>query len=205
MTITAIKQQIKNPNRTSIYVDGKYSFSLDLNQLLEYKIKIGLELNETDIKKFTKLSKEGKLKSRALEWLLSRPHSKNEFSDYLMRKKIDHDLINLWSEEFAQKKYLNDEIFAKWWVTLRRDTKNSSYRKLQLELRQKGIDSEIIQSVLEHSEEDERLALKKMIAKKSKLPKFQRDQKKLIAYLVGQGFKYSDITHTLNDPESVNV
>jgi hypothetical protein len=33
MKITAIKQQVKNPERVSIFVDGKYEFSLSLDEL----------------------------------------------------------------------------------------------------------------------------------------------------------------------------
>ena len=35
MKITAIKAQVKNPERVSIFVDDKYSFSLSLDELVE--------------------------------------------------------------------------------------------------------------------------------------------------------------------------
>ena len=62
MTVTALKQQIKNSERVSVFVDGKYSFSLGYNDVIEHKIKLGLELNEPRIKELEKLSAEGKLK-----------------------------------------------------------------------------------------------------------------------------------------------
>ena len=39
MRVSSIKQQVKNPQRVSIFVDGKYSFSLSLDELLREKIK----------------------------------------------------------------------------------------------------------------------------------------------------------------------
>lgn len=198
MTISAIKQQIKNPQRVSFFVDGKYSFSLSFSEMLEYKLKVGLELNEADIKRLTKVSADGKLKARALEWLLSRPHSIKEFNDYLSRKKTDTDLIYNLSQEFIAKKYLNDEAFAKWWVETRRMSKNSSNRKLNLELRQKGIESEIINRQLKDTKYDELEALRAVVIKKSRLSKYKNDQQKFTAYLIGQGFHYSDIKQILN-------
>ena len=78
MKITAIKAQVKNPERVSIFVDDKYSFSLSLDELVKYKIKNGAELDKADIKKYKKLSDDGKLRARSLEWLLNRPHSIRE-------------------------------------------------------------------------------------------------------------------------------
>ena len=46
MKITTIKQQVKNPERASIFVDGKYSFSLSLNELVAEKLKIGQEIDD---------------------------------------------------------------------------------------------------------------------------------------------------------------
>ena len=103
MKITSIKQQVKNDSRVSIFVDGKYSFSLTLDQLLEEKIKKDDEIDESRLKKLKKLSDEGKLKTRSMEWLMNRPHSTKEFSDYLYRKKSDKELITAWTEEFAEK------------------------------------------------------------------------------------------------------
>jgi hypothetical protein len=33
MKITAIKQQVKNPERVSVFIDEKYEFSLSLDEL----------------------------------------------------------------------------------------------------------------------------------------------------------------------------
>lgn len=198
MTITAIKQQVKNSERVSVFADGKYGFSLSLNQLVESKLKIGVEIDENELKKLVKLSAEGKLKARALEWLLSRPHSEKEFKDYLRRKKAEPELIETWAEEFSQKKYLNDETFAKWWVESRRSSKNSSNRKLYMELRQKGIDKAIIDEQLIDTQQDEEQALKNLIAKKSKLTKYKSDPHKFTSYLISQGFSYSLVKEILN-------
>lgn len=198
MKITALKQQQKNPNRVSVYVDSKYCFSLSLDQVVDYKIKQGQELRQPDVKKFQKLSLQGKQKARALEWLLSRPHSEREFIDYLKRKKIDTELIEILLDEFKEKKYLNDEYFAKWWIENRRRSKLSSSKKIIYELRSKGVNSQIIEDQIHNEPNSEEQALKLLIEKKLKMPRYSNDKEKLKAYLIRQGFSYSLVKELLN-------
>src|SRR5438105_4270496 len=105
MKITAIKQQVKNPERVSVFVDGKYEFSLSLDELLREKLNKDSELDKGDVKRLKKLSADGKLRTRALEWVLNRPHSGREFGDYLYRKKAEPEQIEQWRREFQEKGY----------------------------------------------------------------------------------------------------
>lgn len=86
MKITNIKQGVKNPNRANVFVDEKYSFSLDITQIVDFKIKVGSEISEEDLEKYKKASDFGKLYQRTLEWVLVRPRSVRETRDYLMKK-----------------------------------------------------------------------------------------------------------------------
>jgi regulatory protein len=87
MKITAIKQQVKNPERASIFIDGKYSFSLTLDELVRERLKNDEEIDGSRLKKLKKISEDGKIRMRALAWAMNRPHSVREFRDYLYRKK----------------------------------------------------------------------------------------------------------------------
>lgn len=195
MIITKITEQVKNPNRVSVYVDGKYSFSLNLDQLLETKLKVGTEIDEAKLKDFVKLSQLGKLKMRTLEWLMIRPHSAKELKDYLRRKKVDSQEAEKLIEYFKANKYQNDEVFAKWWLE-QRLAKQKSLSFIKFELRSKGVSGETIQTVLEESDVSEAQILKELIAKKRRQAKYQ-DNKKLIEYLLRQGFSYSLVKEAL--------
>jgi len=198
VTITSIKQQIKNPERVSIFVDERYSFSLSLDELIKYKLKKELELTEGDVKKFKKLSEDGKLRARSLEWLLNRPHSTREFRDYLYKKKAEADLTDKLIEEFAQKGYLDDAKFAAWFIELRQ-RKNRSPRAIRAELMQKGISGELLNDAMSSDQINEREALKDLIAKKKNLSKYKNDPQKLKQYLASRGFGYDIINETLKD------
>jgi regulatory protein len=202
MKITAFKQQIKNPGRVSVFVDEKYSFSLTLDQLADSKLKNGDELDAAKLKKLNKLSIDGKLRARALEWLLNRPHSEREFTDYMYRKKADPELTQKLAGEFISKGYLSNENYAKWLVDLRQ-RKGKSNRAIQSELSSKGVSREVAAEVLsEHNNEDERLKI--LIEKKKANSRYKNDQLKFIKYLTSQGFSYSDVKRRLNEDEESN-
>jgi regulatory protein len=127
MVVTNLKEQVKNPDRVSVFVDGKYSFSLTLSEVLTEKIKVGLELNGAKINDLKKISEEGKLKMRVLAWITMRPHSERELRDYLFRKKVDKDMAQSLIEWVQTKGFQDDESFARWFAEGRL-RKNKSWR-----------------------------------------------------------------------------
>ncbi len=197
MKITSLKQQVKNPQRVSVFVDEKYSFSLSLDELVKHKVKQGDELNEADVKKFKKISDDGKLTARVLAWVLNRPHSERELRDYLRRKKVEPELIKKLVEEFMAKKYLDDEAYGRWLIELR-GRGGKSDRALRAELFAKGLDGEVISNILEEQEASEVERLRLLIAKKRALSRYKNDQLKLIKYLTSQGFPYDLVKQELN-------
>lgn len=202
MIISALKQQVKNPERVSIFVDGKYSFSFSLGEVITYKIKQGVEISAADVKKYKKLSADGKLRDRSLEWLLNRPHSEREFRDYLFRKKAEPDQIENLVNEFTDKGYLDNQKFAVWFIELKA-RRGKSNRAIKAELFKKGIDREIVEEKLPEPVVGEQERLRQLIAKKQNLSRYKADPQKLMQYLVSKGFSWHAVKEELasNRPE----
>ncbi len=196
MKITNIKQQIRDENRVSVYLDGKYSFSLNLTELLDEKLKVGLEIDEARLKDLQKRSAEGKLRMRSMEWLMNRPHSEREFRDYLRRKQVDGDYAEYLVGYFRDRKLLNDETYARWLLGVRVGRLKSS-RALRAELRSKGVNLTIIDRVISDNPIDELGQIQKIIIKKRRLSRYADDEK-LKQYLVRQGYGYSQVAEALN-------
>jgi regulatory protein len=196
MKITSIKQQIKNPERVSIFLDGKYTFSLSLDELITHKLKNEQELSEAEAKKFKKISEDGKMKARAFNWVLGRPHSTREFRDYMFRKKADKDLAEQLVEEFTDKKYLDDFKFAQWFSDLKQRAGKSN-RQIRAELFKKGITRQTIDEVMEEQGGSEQERLKVLVTKKMKSARYRNDPLKLKQYLSRQGFGYDEINEAL--------
>ena len=200
MKVTAIKAQVKREGRYSIFVDGKYAFSLSAESLLDSGLINGQELSETDIQVYLKLSTDDKAYGLTLEYIVRRMRSEGELQDYFRRKKYESELAEQIIAKLTRGGYVDDAEFARRWVENRRLMKATSARRLQLELQQKKVSSDIIQTVLEEDETDERQVLHELLAKKRKQARYQ-DNQKLIAYLARQGFNYDDIKSALESEE----
>ena len=86
LKITDLRQGVKNPNRVNVFVNGKFAFSLDVSQVVDYKLKVGKEISVAELEELKKASEFGKLYQRILEWVLMRPRSERETRDYLYKK-----------------------------------------------------------------------------------------------------------------------
>lgn len=196
MNITSIKQQVRDQNRVSVSVDQKYSFSLTLDELVREKLKIGLELDPSRLKKLKQVSLDGKIRSRALDWALNRPRSVKEFGNYLMKKKVDKLLVAKLTEEFIARDYLSDEVYASWLIDVR-SRAGKSNKFISSQLLANGISRDIFEPLLSDLDQPEGLRLQSVVDKKQKLSRYKSNPDKLIRYLLGQGFRYSDIQDSL--------
>ena len=186
-TITQISPAVKNQDRVNIYVNGKYSFSLNITQLVE---------------EYKHASTFGKLYQRTLEWVLTRPHSIKETRDYLIRKRsLESEDIQLIIDRLIAKKYLDDYTFAEHYVEFYATKKGASRKRLQLELKKKGIRNEIIEEVLAKTKRSDEDEIKKIILKK----RARYDDEKLIQYLIRQGFDFELVKETVHEMDSQSL
>ncbi len=196
MLVTNIRQQVKRNNRYSIYIDEKYSFSLSENGLLASGIHVGVALSKQQLDALKDASKKDKAYNQALNQIARRLRSEWEVRDYLRRKDYEPTMVDEIIERLQKARLLDDSVFARAWVENRRLLKSTSKRRLVAELRQKRVSDEIIEQTLAADETDEQTVLRNMIQKKRRQPRYQ-DEQKLMAYLVRQGFQYSDIKNAL--------
>ena len=198
MKITKITQQVKRADRYSIFVDGKYAFSLGESALLESKLASGQELTKEQVGEYKKLSADDKLYNQALRYAAMRPRSTWEMDQYLKRKNAAPPLSQTILNKLSNIGLLSDEAFAHAWVANRRLLKPVSRRRLTQELRSKRVPDEVITQTLEDDETDELSTLRELVARKRKQAKYQ-DNLKLMQYLARQGFNYDDIKLVLGE------
>lgn len=198
MKITAIKQQVKDHARYSIFVDDKFSFGLSELGLINSGIKIGQEISKEDLANYKDTSELDKLYGRVLNLLARRPRSEWEIRDNLKRKNVDPEKTDSILNMLSKRGYVDDKEFATRWVENRRLLKSISRRKLVVELKQKRISEDVISEVIAQDETDELEVLRDEIAKKRRQTRYQEDSK-LIAYLARQGYNYGDIKLALEE------
>lgn len=217
MEVTKLSSQIKNPDRINIFLNNKYEFSLDISQVIDLAVKPGNIYSDEEVVVLRREGEFSKYYTKAMVYSLARPRSTREISDYLYRQtraktylvkgerrerigmapELSQRIIN----KLIEKKYLNDENFARYWVENRNLKKGISERTLKQELLKKGVSQEIVNTVIENSERNDEEELKKVIAKRRH--RYESDDK-FIKYLMSKGYQYYQIQEVLsadNDPE----
>ena len=197
MKITQLKQQVKRADRFSIFVDDKYSFSLSTDELLTAQIHVGMELSSSQLSDLVKLSENSLVKAQCYRYLSYRLRSKWEMETYLKRKGYSPQIIEDTVKYLIDKKLVDDNEFANRWIENRLLLKPTSINILKLELKQKHISSEIINSALKNHEIDELPIINQLIDKKRQQSKYQ-DNLKLMQFLARRGFSYDLIKKALN-------
>lgn len=193
--ITSIKAQ-KNQKRVNINLDGSFGFGLDLENFMKLQLKVNQELTQEEINEIIKKAELSKSFDKTLRFVMTRSRSMKEVKDYFRRKEIDKSIQQTIVDRLTKLELLDDEKFAKWWVSQRLEFKSKSKKDITFELRQKGIDSNTIKNILDDSEIDEVKIASELIFKK--LYKWQKyDEKtrkqKMMQYLVGKGFSWDVI------------
>lgn len=204
MKITAIKQQEKLKDRYSVFVDGKYTFSLSESALLDSKLASGRELSKQELQEYKQLSADDKLYGNALRYAAMRLRSEWELRTYLQRKQASPEAADIVMTKLQRIGFVDDAAFARGWVENRRLLKPTSRRKLRQELKAKRISDDIISQVLAVDADAsgvsaEQTALQEMIIRKRRQARYREDETKLMQYLVRQGFGYDDVKTAIRE------
>lgn len=193
MRISKVSPAVKTAGRYNIYVDGKYSFSLDELQLVQNGLHSGLEISEAQLEQLKSESDFGKNYIRAVDLISRRLRSEREIRDYAFRKQWTKSNTERVIKRLKARGYLNDQRFAELFFSSRHQSGRYSLKRIRLDLVKKGISSDIIDDLCRANGDS--AALLKLI--KKRINKYD-DENKLIAYLARNGFRYDDIKAALD-------
>lgn len=132
---------------------------------------------------------------------LQRNKTKHQLVDYLYKNKIQRDIIDIILPILEEKKYLNDEDYARRYLSDALNIKKYGKIKTRYMLMSKGIDKKIIENVMENYDYELEYMnalelIKKRISKDETDPKIINSAKN---YLQGRGFEFEIINFTLDD------
>lgn len=198
--ITALKPQ-KNNKRVNVYIDDKFAFGIDLDNLMRFGINAGKEFNTDQINKIIHEAEFQKTFDKLVNFCMIRPRSCFEVFNWLKRKKIHESMNDKLIKRLEKLELLNDEKFAKWWIDQRLVFKNKSIRALKFELAKKGVDKKIIDSLINQSDIDEVKLASNLLEKKayrwSRLETDERNRK-MTEFLMRNGFSWDTIKAALD-------
>jgi len=192
-TITALKAQKRNPNRINVYLDGEFAFGL--NRLVAAWLKVGQVINEAKAETLRKQDSEETAIEKALRFLGPRQRSQAEVEQRLTKYGYDAATIAEVIDRLKEDHLLSDDDFAAMWVENRSTFRPRSHRMLKLELKQKGVEENIVQKALDQAQDDETLAYmaaRKYASRLSNL-EWQIFQRRLGGFLSRRGFSYETV------------
>nr|WP_077624353.1 recombination regulator RecX [Sediminibacillus massiliensis] len=205
--ITRITTQKKSKSRYNIFLDQeqgeKYGFSVDEDILIQYQLRKGLELNESDINALIQKDNLQKSFTLGLNFLSYRMRSKKEMYDYLVKKEVDPDQIPVVIDRLENEGFLNDRDFAHALIRTRINTTSKGPLLLRKELIDKGVARTIAdEAVGLFPYEEQYKKAEKWVAKKLKndgRKSFKQQVQSIQQTLLQKGFNSEIIKDVLND------
>jgi len=141
-------------------------------------------------------------KNTAYRFLAYRPRSWAEIEKKLCDKGFTPSLIETVRDHLLRLGYVNDQKFACQWAASRARVKSYGRRRIEQELRQKGVDRETIREALAEALplEDERETARKVAERKLRTMKIiepEARRRRLAGFLERKGFPHDIIRDIL--------
>ncbi len=150
--ITALKFQKRNRDRVNVYLDGRFAFGLAAIEAA--RLKVGQVLSDEEIARLKGRDQVERAVQRAMDLLSYRPRSEAEIRRRLRKRGHDEATIGEALTRLRRVGLLDDEAFARYWVENRFQFNPRGVMALRQELRQKGVEDRIIETVLAEYDEE---------------------------------------------------
>jgi regulatory protein len=190
--ISALEVQRKNPNRVNVHLDGEFAFGLA--RIVAAWLRVGQELSETKIEQLIAEDARERAFQQAMLFLSYRARSELEIRKNLRKHEIPESVIEQTLERLRQAGLANDDQFAQAWVENRNTFRPRSRRMMAMELKQKGLADEAIQSAIQNVDDEASAyeAAQKRAARFKGL-EWNDFRRKLSEFLARRGYSYSVI------------
>ena len=186
----------------NIYLDGQFALSMSVRALGERPVSVGDQLSEADIARLRDADEPDRAVASALNLLTHRGRSERELRQRLKMKGYTPGAVDAAIRKVIDWGYLNDERFAVAWVEQRQAGRPRSRRALASELREKGVDRDIVETTLEEAEIDEVADARRLAADKwrkdAELEPDKRRQR-AAAFLARRGYGWDVAKQVLDE------
>ena len=193
-------------------LDGEYIATVNADYWFTCGIKSGSEVSPEQLEELLAESARRKMMNKALDLLSMRDYSRRELSDKLVTKawekkeRKDMDLGSLKQQasdicdRLEELGLLNEERFARSYVDELIRRKHLSKSGLKTALIQKGVQRDIIETVLEEVEVDPVEQVRELLATKFKNRDLSDEKQKTrtVNALLRLGYRYNEINAAMD-------
>lgn len=146
--ITALQADPLDDEKVHIFIDGRHLMTVALDVAAAERLAVGQEMPAQRLERLHRAEELQAIFDSALRFLAYRPRSEREVEMRLRKKGYSPEQIAIVLERLRRNKYVDDKEFARFWVSNRMAFSPRGPRLLRSELRQKGVDQEIVDEIL---------------------------------------------------------
>ena len=184
--ITAITPQVKDKERCSIYVDGRFYCGLKLETAVRYRLRAGQHVDPAFLDEIQLENEKAQALDKALTHLSASMKTEQAMRDYLRKKGYVDAVCDYVLEKLREYKFVDDAQYCEQYVEAASRSKGP--RLIALELRRRGAAQEAVEAALSGLEgEDE--AARRVLAKYMRgKPPTRETLAKADRHLLSKGF-----------------
>jgi regulatory protein len=120
-----------------------------------------------------------------LDQLTGRARSRKELADRLAAKNVPGDVATALLDRFEEVGLIDDEAFARLWITDRQRSRGLAPRALSQELRRKGVADEVVREALDEVDPESQEATARALVRKKLRTLSRVDDTTAVRRLVG--------------------
>lgn len=203
--ITKIEAQKKKDNRVNIFINDEFAFGCSSELVYYHNLAKGKEINVEELKEVIVEDNYLTAKTKTLKYIERALKSEFQVREFLQKKEYEDNVIDRVIEFLKEYKFIDDEYYAKAFVT--QNIRIEGKGNIKYKLIKKGISEDIINNTLsEISSEDEEEVALKLAEKKLKVlckneGNINKIKSKLNTFLISKGYNFDTIKSVVNKLE----
>ncbi len=198
MLVTAITEA--TCKKVKIVFDHQFTLVLYKGELKAFSLWEGAEVPDDTIERIEDQILKKRATKYAMNLLVKKDYTSKELTDKLVKAGYTENSAGAALAYVSSYHYVDDLSYARRYLETYSDRK--SIRKMQMELRQKGISDELFLQAKDAAQmEDEADTLRYYAEKKARSLDLsqEKDRQKLLRFLVGRGFSFGDARDMLQE------
>ena len=199
MLITAIEPRRKSLR--ALYLDGELAVNIDAQTLLSSRFQVGTEITDEELHELLAASDANRAKEKALYLIAHRDHSKKELVDKI-RRTASQEAAEKAADRMEEIGLIDDRDYARRYASELFQRKYFARKRVEYELKQKGIDPDFIEELLEELEPEPVGQIGALVERKYlRALDDDRGRRRTVAALQRLGYRWEDIRRALKEYE----
>ncbi|CUP65758.1 recombination regulator RecX [Clostridium baratii] len=192
--ITKIETGKRNKERVNVYIDDEYAFSINMELVYKFGLKVNEEVNKEKLIEISKSENLSKCKESALRTIERSYKTEKEIRDKLLSKEFDIETVDSTIDFLIEYGFIDDSKFVSMYIKDRIRTQGRN--KIRYSLISKGVNKLLIEEAFSELDRDDEMERATILCEKKYLNISKREdddfkiKNKLTRYLLGRGYDY---------------